>query len=194
MSIDDTASFHYFLQSRGDEALTTEARVHAHQQDDIDLVEDIIQIRKARRRIKDKTSLTTVIADQLKRAVDVFGGFTMERDDVCACFGKHRNHCIDRFDHQMHIDGDGHMGANCFANQRTDRQIRDIMIVHDVKVDPVCAGCNHVTNFFTQACKVCGQNGRGNAAIGRWFGSTENGHNNLCRYEFKQCSNCKQLA
>ena len=107
-------------------------------------------------RVKDQASLATLVADQRQSAVHVTGGFGVECDDIGAGLGKHRHQCIHGFNHQMHIDWNVDMGANRFADQRTDGQIGNVMVVHDVKVDPIGTGGGHIANFFSQTGEVGG--------------------------------------
>ena len=51
------------------------------------------------------------------------------------------------------------MGAVCtrpyrFADQRTDGQIGNVMIVHHVKVNPVRSGCNDVSTSLSQSGEI----------------------------------------
>ena len=46
------------------------------------------------------------------------------------------------------------MLAQCAADERPDSQIRDIVIVHDIEVNDVCAGGQYRFDLFTQTGKV----------------------------------------
>jgi hypothetical protein len=81
-------------------------------------------------------------------------GFGVKGDDIGARFGKHRDQAIDRLDHQMNIDGDLYVGANSLTNHRADGQIGNVMVVHDVKMNPVRACSHNIFNFFAQSGEV----------------------------------------
>src|SRR5258708_3408476 len=71
----------------------------------------------------------------------------------------------------MHVDGsvDSRL-AQGFANQRTDGEVGDVVIIHHVEVDPVRAGGEYRIHFFPQAGEISGQNrGRNNDRHRRSF-------------------------
>jgi hypothetical protein len=47
-----------------------------------------------------------------------------------------------------------------FAYQRTDREVRNVVIVHDVKMDDISASIEHGRDVFAQAGEIRGQNRR----------------------------------
>ena len=49
------------------------------------------------------------------------------------------------------------------ADHRAEGQVRHVMVVHHVEVDPVGAGGDHVGHLVAQAREVGGQDGRGDA-------------------------------
>ena len=64
-------------------------------------------------------------------------------------------------DHQVHVDRRRDAGlAQRLADQRADGQVRHVMVVHDIEVDPVGAGRQHRVDFFAQAGEV-GRQDRG---------------------------------
>ena len=54
-----------------DERLATEARVDAHQQDNVHLVHDVLEDVEGRRGVEDEAGLAARRADELERAVDL---------------------------------------------------------------------------------------------------------------------------
>ncbi len=65
----------------------------------------------------------------------------MEGDIGGTGLGKVRNNAIHRLDHQVDIDRGGHtMLAQCFTDQRTDGQVGDIMVVHNIEVHNIGTG------------------------------------------------------
>jgi hypothetical protein len=64
----------------------------------------------------------------------------MYRDDVSTSLGERLDVTLRLDDHQVHIErklGDATQG---FHDQRTDGQVRDKSPIHDINVDPICAG------------------------------------------------------
>ena len=90
----------------------------------------------------------------------------MERDYVRARLGKIGNDAIDRFDHEMNVDGYIDMRPDCRANHGPHCQIRDIMIVHHIEMDHVGASLDDVADFVAQLGKIGGKNTGCNAILG----------------------------
>ena len=107
-------------------------------------------------RVENQACLAAMIPDKAQTAVYVPGGFGMERDDIGPRFGKHGDQAVNWFTHQVDINGRGGMRANGFANHGADGQVGDIMVVHDIKMDPVGAGLDDIANFFAQTGKIGG--------------------------------------
>ena len=90
----------------------------------------------------------------------------MKGDIGGPCLGKHLNQCIDRLDHEMHVDRRSHP---VIAERLTDHgphcEIGHIVIVHDVEVHHVRAGREHSVDLFAQPRKVGCQNGGRNQIV-----------------------------
>ena len=80
--------------------------------------------------------------------------FGVKSNNIGACLGKLRDNGVDRLDHQVHVDGGIGVRAYGFANHRAHRQIWNVMVVHDIKMNPVGAGGDNVAHFFAQAGEV----------------------------------------
>jgi hypothetical protein len=68
------------VQDGGDEGLSAEARVDGHEEDDVDLVHDVLAVVEGGGGVEDKPGLAPALTDLLEGAVDVVGGFGVERD------------------------------------------------------------------------------------------------------------------
>ncbi|KAG1246384.1 hypothetical protein G6F68_014663 [Rhizopus microsporus] len=91
----------------------------------------------------------------------------MEADVGGTGLGEIRNDAVHRLDHQVHVDRRGHaVLAQGRADHRADGQVRHVVVVHHVEVDPVGAGGEDVVDFLAEASEVGGQDGRGNEAVG----------------------------
>ena len=84
----------------------------------------------------------------------MLGSFRVEGDDIGAGLGEIGNDAINRLDHQMHVNRRRSARANGFANQRPNRQIGHIMVVHHVKVNPVGARGDDVGHLLAQLGEV----------------------------------------
>ena len=84
----------------------------------------------------------------------------MKADVVSAGLGKRAGQFIHGLHHQVHVDGHGaavggdSMGFERLTHHGAKGQIWHVMVVHHVKVNPVCASSNNVANFFAQTGKV----------------------------------------
>jgi hypothetical protein len=77
-----------FLQRRVDKGLTTEAGVHAHDQDMMNQRKNLIEGVDRCCRVYDHSGLTSVGGDQMKGAIEMDAGFLVDRDPISASFGK----------------------------------------------------------------------------------------------------------
>ncbi len=149
--------------------MPAETRVDRHDQDQVQFIHHMFEVAQRRRRIEYQARFAAVVADQLQAAIDVLGTFRMETDDVGASLGKVGNDAVDRLDHQVHIDWYLNMRANGFADQGANCQIRNIMIVHDIKMDDVGTGGHDVSDFFAKTGKIGGQDTGGDVIF--WHGA-----------------------
>ena len=94
--------------------------------------------------------------DQAQRSVGMARRFGMESNDVGACLGKLRDNGVDRFNHQVNVDGGFGVGAQGLANHGAYGQVGNIMVVHDIEMYPVGAGGNNILDFFAQPGKISG--------------------------------------
>ena len=105
-------------------------------------------------------------ADEAEAAVDVLGGLGVEGDDVGAGLGEVGDDAIDRLHHQVHVDRRRGVRADGLAHQRTDGEVGDVMVVHDVEVNPVGASGDDVADLLAEAGKIGGQQAGGDAVHG----------------------------
>jgi hypothetical protein len=71
------------------------------------------------------------------------------------CIHEIANDTIDWLYHQVHIDWRSDtMITESLANTRTDCQVGHVMVVHDIEVNNVSTGCNHVVHFLAQLGEV----------------------------------------
>ena len=88
-------------------------------------------------------------------------GLGMETDPGRARLGEIRDQPVDRTHHQVHVDGrrDAVL-AQRLADQRPDREVGHVVVVHDVEVDEVGAGGEHRLDLGAEPREVRRQDGR----------------------------------
>ena len=94
----------------------------------------------------------------------------MEADDRRAGLGEVRHDAVDRLHHQMHVDRHRRVRLDRRADQRADREVRNVMVVHHVEVDEVGAGGDDRAHLLAQPREIGGQERRRNPE-GRGIGS-----------------------
>jgi hypothetical protein len=152
--------------------LATKARVHAHDQDQVDLVDGPLQHIQGFGRVEHQPGLDAFALDGLDAAVHMRAGIGVKADEVGTGLCKRRGQCIDGRDHQMHIDRHGHAGCRFgmrlegLANHGAECEVGHVMVVHHVKVDPVGTGVDDAFDFLAQTGEISREDGRGNA-VGR---------------------------
>src|SRR5690606_16158299 len=149
-AVDAGAGLGQFAQGVRDEGLAAKARVDRHQQDQIQAFHDMVQPFQRCGGVEHQPGAAAVVADQRQGAIDVAGCLGVKADDVRAGLGKGRYQGIHRFDHQVYVDGGGGVGAQGGAHHGSHGQVGDVVVVHDVEVDPVGTGRDHVGDFFAQ--------------------------------------------
>ncbi len=91
--------------------------------------------------------------DEFDRPVHMQRRFRMKTDRVRARFRKGDDERIDRHGHQMHVDRHARMRPDRRTHERPDRQIRHVMVVHYVEMNPVRAGYGDVANLVGETRK-----------------------------------------
>jgi len=150
----------------GDEGLPTKARVHGHEEDDINLVQDVLGHGEGGGGVEDQAGLAAFALDELQGSVDVVGGLRVEGDEGGAGIGKVGDDAVDGGDHQMHVNGGGDaVIAQGLADHGANRQVGDVVVVHHIEVHDVSAGGQDVVHFLPELGKVSGEDGGGNPEV-----------------------------
>ena len=98
------------------------------------------------RRVEHQPGLAARRLDGLDAAVHVRRSVGVEADVVGARLRESRGQRVDRLDHQMHVDGHrravGRLRVRLerLADHRPEGQVRHVVVVHHVEMDPVGAG------------------------------------------------------
>mmetsp|Transcript_15612 Transcript_15612/g.28219 ORF Transcript_15612/g.28219 Transcript_15612/m.28219 type:complete len:218 (+) Transcript_15612:100-753(+) len=137
------------FQSGRNESLPTESRVYTHKENDIKLIHHKLGCIKRSSGVKDKSSLAPSTLDKLKGAINVVGRLRVEGNVRSTSINKITNGGINWRNHEMNIDRGGNtMVSKSLAYHGTNSQVGHIMVVHDIKVNDIGTGFQHVINFF----------------------------------------------
>src|SRR5712692_7190261 len=158
--VDFPACVAQLFQGVGDELLPAKSRIHRHDENQVELVQDVIEAGQRRGGVQYKARLAARIMDQADGAIDVLARLRVEADDVRPGASEIRNDPIDRSDHQVHVDYAFGERADCLAHDRSHREVRDVMIVHHVEVNHVGSRCDNRSHFIAEPRKVCRQDAR----------------------------------
>ena len=109
---------------------------------------------QGRGRIEDQPRLAAVIADERQGAVDVVGPLGMEGDEIGARLGEVGHQAVDRTHHEVHIDGDGDVGADRLADQRADGEVGDEMVVHHVEMQQIGTSGLHRPDLLAEPGEI----------------------------------------
>ena len=175
--MDALSRLFHLAQGRIDEALATKAGVDAHDQNQINVVDQPIEHVQGLGGVEHQTHLTTRALDGLHTAVHMGAGVGVKTDQIGTGFGKGLGQGVHRRDHQMHVDRHRHAGRGFgmrlegLANHGAEGEVGHIMVVHHIEMNPVCAGINDLAHLLTEAGKVSRQNGWGDAIGGRVHGA-----------------------
>ena len=164
--IDELASLTGLLEGGGDEGLSTEAGVDAHEEDDVELVEDEVGVVEGGSGVEDEAGLAAAVLDELEGAVDVVGGLGVEGDVGGTGVDEVGDGGVDGADHEVDVDGGGNaVVAEGLADHGADGEVGDVVVVHDVEVDDVGAGFEDVVDLLTELGKVGGKDGGGDEVV-----------------------------
>jgi hypothetical protein len=164
--IDELASLAGLIEGGGDEGLSTETGVDAHEKDDVELVKDELGVVEGGGGVEDEAGLAAAVLDELEGAVDVVGGLGVEGDVGGTGVDEVGDGGIDGADHEVDVDGGGDaMVAEGLADHGADGEVGDVVVVHDVEMDDVGSGLEDVVNLLAELGKVGGKDGRGDEVV-----------------------------
>src|SRR3546814_4402513 len=119
-----------------DEALPAKARIDAHDEDQIDVLDEIVQHLGRGGGIERHARLLAQGLDMLDCTVDMRPCFRMNRNDVCARLRKSFEILVHRRNHEMDVQGLGRMRKKRLHHGRAYGNLGDAMTVHEIPRDP----------------------------------------------------------
>lgn len=164
--IDKLAGISGLVQDSWDEGLSSESRVDGHEKDDVKLVHDKVADIKTGGGVENKSGLAPSVLDKLKGSVNVVGGLRVEGDVRGTGINEVTNGGIDGGNHEMDIDGGGNsVVTKGLADHRSDGQVGDIVVVHDIEVNNIGSGLKHIVDFLTQHGEIGRKDGRSDQVV-----------------------------
>ena len=151
-----------------DEALASEARVHAHDQHQITELEAVLEGVKRSAGVQHSSGHLAEILDLGEVAVQVGASLNLYGNDVGAGLGEVGDVLLRLNDHQMHVQGLLGHRTQRFNDQRTDGDVGHEAAVHHVHVNPVSTGLVHRLDLFAEAGEVGREDGWGDH---QWLGA-----------------------
>lgn len=146
-----------FIQAVRDEALATEAWVHAHDKNHVHDVEHVLDAFERRCRVDGDSRLHAEFCDLVQQAVQVVRRFGMDADDGGACLCKFTDVLFRVLDHQVAIQRKVRALLDAGGNARAETDVRDKVPVHDVQMDEACAAVFNGLEAVTEFEEVCVQ-------------------------------------
>ena len=138
--------------------MATEARVHAHDQNMVNEIEDFGESFDRSSGIEHDPGLAAMRSDQVKGAIEMDAGFLVNGNPVGTGFGKFGNEEIGILDHKVTIERDFELAAKRADHGRADGEIRDEVAVHDVEVENGAAAVDGLLGVGGKLRKVGGEN------------------------------------
>ena len=143
-----------------DVGLAAKARVHAHDQDHIELVDNALENADGSGGIQDNAGLATALLDVLDRTVQMHGGLVMNSDVIRAGIDIPVDGLVRIGDHHMDVQGNVAGALRRSDNAGSKREVLGEVAVHNIDMDEV--GIVDHLKVATKVCKVGGKNRGGN--------------------------------
>mmetsp|Transcript_3537 Transcript_3537/g.7738 ORF Transcript_3537/g.7738 Transcript_3537/m.7738 type:complete len:274 (+) Transcript_3537:107-928(+) len=164
--IDKFPCFTGLVEGTGDEGLSSESRVDRHEKNDVKLVHDVLGGIEWCTRVENKSGLASSSLDQLEGSVNVLGCLRVEGDVRSSGINESVDGFIDRGDHKMDINRGGDtVITKGLADHRSDSQVRDVVVVHNIEVNNISSGFQHVVDFGSEHGEISRKDGRGNQIV-----------------------------
>ena len=152
------------VHAPGDEALSAEAGIDAHQQHQVDAGQDLFERGDGRRRVDRHPGRLAQLAHQLRRPEEVRRRLDVHGHGVRARPGELGQVALRPLDHQVHVEDRAvrrRQGAQGLDHLRADAQVGHEVPVHDVDVDAAHARFEGLGDVLAQAGEVRREDGGG---------------------------------
>jgi len=165
-----TCRFH-LAQGAINKGLSAKAGVDAHDQDQVDLLDQPVQHVQRRGRVEHQPHLAARRLDGLHAAVRVRAGVGVKADQIGAGLREGLGQRVHRLHHHVHVQrhrlpgGGDRVRLDGLADHRPEREVGHVVVVHDVEMDPVGAGGDDALHLLAQPREVGREDG-GRDAVG----------------------------
>ena len=160
-SFDELAHPLDLRQRRPDELLVPETRIHGHDQHLVQVLNDLLQHGRRRRRVDGDSGALAERPDPLHRAVQIVVALPVDEERIGAGLDELVQKEIGIRDHQMDLERELGRPPKGLDDRRAHGQIRHEMSVHHVDVDPVGSSLFRLGYLLAQPGEVRGENRRG---------------------------------
>jgi len=150
-----------FVDGEGQELLSSEARIDAHYEHEVDHGEDFDERLDRCSGIDDDAREDVVFGDVLQGAVQVGACLLMHRDHICAGLGEGWNVRVWILDHEVAVEGELGDGAQRLDHRRAEGNVGNEVAVHDIDVNDGSAATFGCGDFIGEMGKVGGEDGEG---------------------------------
>ena len=143
------------------ELLSAEARIYAHYQHHVYIINNILQQGYGSCRINCYRRLHPCFADLLHHTVQMRTSLVMHIHDMCPQSLHLRNKLLRLYNHQMHIQRFLRQFCHILQYRESERNIGDKHTVHDVDMYPLSLTFVNHFNVSCQITKIGRENRRG---------------------------------
>ena len=152
-----------FGRAGGNVLLAPEARVDRHDEQQVNVGQNLLHRYQRRGRVEGHTSPRAQLLDALHGTVKVHARLHVDGDDVRPRPDEVFQVAVGLLNHQVNVQqhapaaGNGLQGLD---NERPNGNVGDEVAVHHVHVQPLHPGVNGLVHLLAQAGEVSRQNGR----------------------------------
>jgi hypothetical protein len=141
--------------------LVAEAGVDRHDQDLIQVLQDLFQCRRRGRRVDDHANALAECLDPLHGAVQVVVGFPVHQQGIRAGRDEFVQEQVGARHHQVRLQGQLGQRPERRDDGRPHREVRHEVPIHDIDVDPISPSPRGLGDLLAQAGKIGREDGRG---------------------------------
>jgi len=144
-------------QAAVDELLPPKTRVDGHNEDQVEVFDDVFQHADRGMRIEGDTRLTPGGFNLLYHPVEVIGRFGVDGNTVRAGFGKAFDVAAGRVDHEVNVEKFCRVFSDLLDDELPEGDVGHEVAVHHVEVKPVGFGGVDKVDGLIEAAEVCGE-------------------------------------
>ena len=140
MALTESAELTELGQGTGNEALSAEAGVHAHQQHHVHVLDDALEQADGCCGVEHHAGFHAALLKVADRAVEMRGGLPVHSDDVRAGIGEPIGHMVGVGHHHVDVHRDVAHALDGLQHVHAKGEVTGEVTVHDVEVNEVGVG------------------------------------------------------